>query len=485
MRRRFLCYMLVAALSLSFAACTKEGQNADVPATEAPAPTEAPKTQEETPAPTPTEEPKAEPTAAPTEAPAETKPEVQDAAGRIEFENFTESDKVGTEGSKEDDTEVLAGLNTSGYTAYNIDLGDGGYEQIAVRYASDTAGGKIEIRYTAPDGDLVGTIELPGTGGWDKYQTVTADIPNLKDFGRKKLLYFVFSGDGYLYNLNWFQLFKVADGSGQVEFENYVEAIPGIVIDNASDGEGAQNIGGIKNDYWTLYKLNFGEGGFEQIAVRASSATAGGSFEIRLGSLDNAPVGKFNLPGTGDWNNWDTYYFDVPEFKEISGVQDVYMVYNDGGDWLYNLNWFRFYKAALDVSKRVEAEDFIESTVVSEPCGADGTNNIGGVTPGTYAAYQLDFGEGGYNKLKVRASSPMSGGEIIMHKDSLDGEVVCKIAIGNKDVYGGDWSNYGDWDFETPELAALTGKQILFFEFNNSPENSSHLFNINWYEFTK
>jgi hypothetical protein len=471
MRRRFLCYVLCAAMALSMTACTKkQGDTANQP--EEVTATKAPEAEKQ-------------PEKAPETAPAEEKPSVVDATGRIEFENFIESEGVGTEGSKEDDTQVLAGLNKSGYTAYSIDLGDGGYEQIAIRYASDTKGGKLEIRYTATDGDLIASIDLPGTGGWDKYETVTADIPNLKDFGRKKTLYFVYSGDDYLYNLNWFRLYKVVDGKAQVEFEDYAEAIPGIVIDNSSDGEGAKNIGGIKNNYWTLYKLNFGEGGYEQIALRASSATDGGSFEIHLGSLESDAVAKFTLPGTGDWSNWDTFYFDVPALKEVTGTQDVYMVYNDGGDWLYNLNWFRLYKAALNVANRVEAEDFIECSCIAEPCGADGTMNLGGVTPGKYAAYQLDFGEGGYTKFKVRASSPMSGGDIIMHKDSLDGEIVCTVSIGNKEVYGGDWGNYGDWDFETPELAGLTGKQILFFEFNNSPENSSHLFNINWYEFSK
>ncbi|MCR5754607.1 MAG: carbohydrate-binding protein, partial [Acetatifactor sp.] len=103
----------------------------------------------------------------------------------------------------------------------------------------------------------------------------------------------------------------------------------------------------------------------------------------------------------------------------------------------------------------------------------------------TYAAYNLNFGDGGYTKLKVRASSPMTGGEIIMHSGSLEGEVVCTVTLGGSDVYGGDWANYGDWDFDVPELAALTGKQVLFFEFNNPPEGSSHCFNINWYEFSK
>ncbi len=477
MRRRFLCYVLCAVMAVSLAACGKQEDVSENPAVENDknnSSTEKTENNENTQQKNDQPEKQAEPT------PAEA-----DASGRIEFENFIESDKVGTEDCKDDSTKVLAGLNQSGYTAYNVNLGDGGYEQIAIRYASDTAGGKVEIRYTAPDGDLIGTIDLPGTGGWDKFETVVADIPNLKDFGRKKTLYFVYSGESYLFNLNWFQLYKIVDVKSQIEFEEYVEAVPGIVIDNASDGEGAKNIGGIKNDYWSKYKINFGEGGYEQIALRISSATLGGNLELHIDSLESDPVGIFAIPGTGDWNNWETVYFDVPALKTFVGAHDVYMVYTDGGDWLYNLNWFRFYKASLKVSARVEAEDFFEASCGAENCAADGTMNIGGITPGKYAAYQLDFGEGGYTKFKVRASSPMSGGDIIMHKDSLDGEVVCTVSVGNKDVYGGDWSNYGDWDFETPELAALTGTQILFFEFNNSPENSSHLFNINWYEFSK
>ena len=79
----------------------------------------------------------------------------------------------------------------------------------------------------------------------------------------------------------------------------------------------------------------------------------------------------------------------------------------------------------------------------------------------------------------------MSGGDIIFHYDSLEGEVFATVQIGNSEVYGGDWGNYGDWDFDVPELAGVTGTHVVYLEFNNSPENSSHLFNINWFEFTK
>lgn len=426
------------------------------------------------------------------ETPAEEQPaedeesSVPDASGKIEFENFIESEGVGTEGSNDDDTLSLAGLNQSGYTAYEINLGDGGYEQIAIRYSSGTEGGKVEIHYMAPDGDLLGEIELPGTGDWATYTTVTADLPKLETFARDKVLYFVYSGDDYLFNLNWFQLYQVTDAGLQTEAENCFD-LNGVGVEGCSDATGGESLGGIQNDFWTAYKLDFGEeGGFEQISFRASSAMEdGGDVEIHLGSPDGELLGTCKIESTGDWSNWVTSTYEIPDMAKVTGKQDIYMVYRNGGDWLFNINWFRFYKKALDVSERVEAENFIEATVGAEDCAADGTMNIGGVTPGTYAAYLMNFGDGGYNKLKVRASSPMTGGDIIFHSGSLEGEVVATVTIGGSDVYGSDWANYGDWDFEVPELAALTGTQVLYLEFNNPPGGSSHCFNINWFEFTK
>lgn len=467
MRRRFLCYVLCAVMVLSLAACGKDGNGSENPAGNGTGvSTDAQNGSEKT------KEPE--------------KPKAADAAAKIEFESYVEAEGTTTEDSNDEGAGSVVGLGNGNYAAYNVDLGDGGYEQISVRYASAVEGGKVEIRYTAADGDLVGTIDLPATAGSDQFETVTVDVPDLKSFGRKKVLYFVYSGEDTACKLNWFHLYKISDGKAKIDFENYADAISGLTSEDCKEeGKDEKNIGGIKNNYWSLYKINFGEGGYEQLVVRASSEMEGGSLEVHIGSLESDPIGKFDITGTGGWHNWETFTFDIPELAEITDTQDVYMVYNDGGDWLYNLNWFRLYKAALPAYARVEAEDFFEATCGAENCAADGTMNLGGVTPGKYAAYQIDFEDGGYTHFKVRASSPMSGGDIIMHKDSLDGEVVCVVTVGNKDVYGADWGNYGDWDFDTPELAALTGKQILFFEFNNSPENSSHLFNINWYEFTK
>ncbi len=418
-----------------------------------------------------------------------------DAAGRIEFENFIDGHEgISTEAS-EDETTQLCGLNKSGYAGYTLNLGDGGYNQAAIRYSSDTAGGKVEIRYMSTEGDLLGEVELPGTGGWSNYETVNVDLPNLESFGREKTLYFVFSGDDYLYNLNWFQLYKVGSASEKLEAESYA-ASNAIVAEATSDtvgAEGDMNIGGIQNGAWSMYKVNFGEGGMKEMAVRASSATEGGEIEVRLGAVDGQLVGKVPVTGTGDWAVYQDFAAELPDLAGVTGAQDVYMVYT-GNDYLFNINYFQFTKGPLDASARIEAEDCIELVgdgIIAEDCGAESadapTQNLGGVTPGTGAGYRINFGDGGYTKMKVRASSPMEGGYIIAHAGSITGEEVFRVQIGDNTVYGGDWGNYGDWDFDAVEgLDALTGTQTLYFEFQ-IPEGSSasHCFNINWYEFSK
>lgn len=420
-----------------------------------------------------------------------------DAAGRIEFEAFVEGNEGLSTEASEDDTQQLCGLQKSGYAAYNVNLGDGGYNQVAIRYSSGTEGGKLEIRYMSQEGDLLGEVDLPGTGDWGNYETVNVDLPNLQNFGREKTLYFVFSGEDYLYNLNWFQLYKVADVSTKMEAENYA-ATSGITAEATSDtigGEGDMNLGGIQNGAWTMYKINFGEGGMKEMAVRASSATEGGEIEVRLGAVDGQLVGKLPVAGTGDWAAYQDFAADMPDLAAVTGTQDVYLVYT-GNDYLFNINYFQFTKGALDASARIEAEDCFElvgDSIVAEDCGAASetengpTKNLGGVMPGTGAGYRINFGDGGYTKMKVRAASPMEGGYIIAHAGSMTGDEVFRVLIGDSSVYGTDWANYGDWDFEAVEgLDALTGTQTLYFEFQ-IPDGSSasHCFNINWYEFSK
>lgn len=55
----------------------------------------------------------------------------------------------------------------------NLDIGKGA-EELEFRVASASEGGVIEVRAEKPDGALLGTAKVPGTGDWQSWATVTA-----------------------------------------------------------------------------------------------------------------------------------------------------------------------------------------------------------------------------------------------------------------------------------------------------------------------
>ena len=81
----------------------------------------------------------------------------------------------------------------------------------SARVASGLRGGKIEIRLDSIGGKLLGTVDVPGTGGWEKWQTVTADLEAFDSYpGRlhTRDMYLVFKGrkGPKLFNFDWWEM---------------------------------------------------------------------------------------------------------------------------------------------------------------------------------------------------------------------------------------------------------------------------------------
>ena len=56
----------------------------------------------------------------------------------------------------------------------------------------------------APDGKLIGSMDVSGTGGWQTWKTQRCTIEPTVGVND---VYFVFKGgEGYLFNLNWFRI---------------------------------------------------------------------------------------------------------------------------------------------------------------------------------------------------------------------------------------------------------------------------------------
>ena len=74
------------------------------------------------------------------------------------------------------------------------------------RVASGLRGGQIEVRVDSIKGKLLCKLEVPATGGWEKWQTLTADFTELVK-GRHDL-YLVFTGrkGPKLFNFDWWEM---------------------------------------------------------------------------------------------------------------------------------------------------------------------------------------------------------------------------------------------------------------------------------------
>lgn len=85
-----------------------------------------------------------------------------------------------------------------------VNLADAG--SVTLRAASGGAGGRIELHAGAPAGPVVGTIEVPPTGGWEKWVELSTPLDRLAATNRTDL-HLVFSnpGRGGLLNLDWIQ----------------------------------------------------------------------------------------------------------------------------------------------------------------------------------------------------------------------------------------------------------------------------------------
>lgn len=96
----------------------------------------------------------------------------------------------------------LSSLDNNDWTMVEgVDFGTSGTSSIATRVASNKTGGTIEVRLGSSTGTLIGTVNVPNTGGLQTWQTATATITRTTGVHN---VYFVFKGNGSsLFNVDY------------------------------------------------------------------------------------------------------------------------------------------------------------------------------------------------------------------------------------------------------------------------------------------
>ncbi len=141
---------------------------------------------------------------------------------KVEAETMAFSKGVKTEGNNEVGVYVSDIHNGDYIKLQNVSFGHRIPRTFLARVASGLRGGQIELRIDSLGGRLLGTLNVPGTGGWEKWQTLTLDLDysNITDLDAPKRtlsgvtlpettdLYLVFKGrkGPKLFNFDWWEM---------------------------------------------------------------------------------------------------------------------------------------------------------------------------------------------------------------------------------------------------------------------------------------
>lgn len=255
---------------------------------------------------------------------------------QIPASNYSTQSGIQLEASSEGGQNV-AFIDNGDYTSYNTIEFGAGAANFSARVASATSGGRIEIRTGSATGALAGTCNVPGTGGWQNWTTVTCPVTNLSNTHTVYLRYT--GGAGNIFNIRWFSftaVVPVLSAFTQIEAENYSSQVG---IQTEASTEAGRNVGWIDNgDYIAFSAVNFNSGA-PSFTARVASAGVGGNIEIRTGNPNGALAGTCAVPVTGGWQNWTTVNCNT---NGLSGVQPLYLKFAGGAGALFNINWFRF-----------------------------------------------------------------------------------------------------------------------------------------------
>ena len=419
---------------------------------------------------------------------------------RIEAENFS-STSNGVRAANNSATEggQCIGYITNGAFACYKSINFDGVKRINARVSSATHGGTIELRIDSRNGKLLGSINVSNTNGWNSYITKSVNINTLSGTHD---LYLVFKGSsGYLLNVNWIELVgrsgisgtsvtgtlvsKSSVNTSRIQAENFSSTSNGVRAANNGATEGGQCIGYITNGAFACYKsINFSA--VKRINTRVSSATHGGTIELRIDSRNGKLLGSINVSNTNGWNSYITKSVNI---NTLSGTHDLYLVFKGSSGYLLNVNWIELVRSSgisvssatgTTVSKssantsRIEAENFSSTSNGVRAANNDATEGgqcIGYITNGAFACYRsINFN--GVKKIRTRVSSATKGGTIELRIDSRNGKLLGSINVSNTK----GWNSYIT---RVANINAVTGTHDLYLVFKGP---SGYLLNVNWIE---
>lgn len=188
---------------------------------------------------------------------------------------------------------------------YGFNFGSGA-DSVDLSMSSNNSGGTVEFRLDSATGELIGSASVGGTGGWNNFVPVSADLTaiplDIHD------LYFVFTGgDGSLVDIDWFQFNAGTGGGVIIEPVDYQAEDATLSAGNIAKGPGSGWNGSGFVDMveggWIEWTVNVPVSGAYILDFNGAGNADGMACEVKVnGSVVNSSLGFANV---GSWNsNW-------------------------------------------------------------------------------------------------------------------------------------------------------------------------------------
>lgn len=394
----------------------------------------------------------------------------------------------------------LGGVTEGSWERFTrLDFGGVAPRTVSVRYAnSQPANAKpssVDIHAGAADGPLVATVSLPGTGGWQYYNTVQAAVTDPDALLGAKSATFVFhapSGQQWVSNFDWYQFSPYEVSTSPTTTLATLTAVNSTTTGN---GSLPLNLGNgifenVTNGAWAQWKDTDLHGGADTVTVRydkpQSRAASDSHIELHLGSKDGAK--KVDIPLDYSGSGWGTIattsvHLDPSVF---TGVQDVYAAFVSSTQTASQPYVGNVYSLALtrtaDAPVGFDATAFRSHSgggLKSEPVGWTGsgsTTDLGGTYNGAWIDYgDIDFGSSPKSTVTItyvnNSARCGTGSAVQLYLDSFDAaDPGTPYATVPLPVTGSAWSAGGTTSLTLPK--AVTGTHTVHLRLTTTPDSS-------------
>ncbi|MFJ6070856.1 carbohydrate-binding protein [Streptomyces sp. NPDC093065] len=228
-------------------------------------------------------------------------------------------------------------------------------------------------------------------------------------------------------------------------------------IETAAHGtaEGGTTVGFTDDGDWISFKP-YHLTGADRFSARVSSAGAGGTLEIRVGSATGTLLGTADVPVTGSWET----FTDVS--TNLSGIPptstELYLVFRGpaGQGNLFDLDAFTFGTGATGTIHEAEAFTSASGVQAAAHAAASGGQTLGYIDDGDWAGY-ASLSTDGASTFTATVSSAGAGGTIEVRSGSPTGPLLGTVQVP---VTGG-WETFTT--VSTTLTASAAGPLFLAF----------------------